>query len=98
VGHHKVIGERCRHLQRVVAFNVGIRPDQRRLEFPEVHSVLDAVAGMVVLSQRQKQEQLSRFKRIEGWSMWQGQCSPFQLLDHMIEKKRQLNCCAITVA
>jgi hypothetical protein len=53
---------------------------------------------MVVLSQRQKQEQLSRFKRIEGWSMWQGQCSPFQLLDHMIEKKRQLNCCAVTVA
>jgi hypothetical protein len=45
---NKVIGERCRHLQRVI----GIRPNQRRLEFPELHSVLDAVAGMAVLLQR----------------------------------------------
>jgi hypothetical protein len=68
------------------------------LSVPEVHSVLDAVAGMVVLAQRKKQEQLSRSKRIEGWRMWQGQCPPFQLLDHILEKKRQLNCCAVTVA
>ena len=38
--HHKVIGERCCHLQRVIAFNVGICPDQRRLEFPELHGPL----------------------------------------------------------
>ena len=49
----QVIGEGCCHLRHVIAFNVGIRPDQRRLEFPELHSGLDAVAGMAVLSQRQ---------------------------------------------
>jgi hypothetical protein len=90
----------------VVPLNVGIRPDQRRLEFPELHSGLDAVAGMAVLSQRQfpafsdsdtKQEQLSRSKRFEGWSMWQGPV--FRHFSFSITcSKRELNCCVVTVA
>ena len=38
--HHKVIGERGRHLQGVVAFEVGIGSNQRRSEFTELHGAL----------------------------------------------------------
>jgi hypothetical protein len=42
-GHHKVVGQRRRHLQRVILLNVRISADERRLEFTELHSALDAV-------------------------------------------------------
>ena len=34
----------------MIAFDVGIRPDQCRFELPELHAVLDAVARMEMLS------------------------------------------------
>jgi hypothetical protein len=92
-------------LQRVIAFHVGIRPHQSRLEFPELHSGLDAVAGMAVLSQRQfpafsdsdtKQEQLSRSKSFEGWSM--GQVGVRHFSFSITCSKLELNCCVVTVA
>src|ERR1700730_3708795 len=37
-GHYKVIGKRCRHLQRVIALDSGVRPDKRELKFSKLHS------------------------------------------------------------
>ena len=47
--HHKVIGERRRHLQCVIAFHVSICPNQSRSEFPELHGPLMLFRGLQAL-------------------------------------------------
>jgi hypothetical protein len=49
-GHHRVIRERRCHLQRVIAFNIRVCPQQGRLDSLQLHTLWMRFIGMAALS------------------------------------------------